>query len=65
MVELIRPSGPGPAGFVTSLQYDNRGRVTRVTNAESETMRFTYTSRGQLATVSDLNRPGNRGGRFV
>jgi RHS repeat-associated protein len=38
---------------VTTMVYDVKGNLTSLTNAENEAMTFTYTPKGQLATVVD------------
>lgn len=40
-------------GHVVTMEYNNQGKLTRYTNAENETARFSYTTRGQLETITD------------
>jgi RHS repeat-associated protein len=49
-------------GNVVTMAYDDNANLVRATNAELETTTFTYTPKGQLATVTD---PLNRTARFT
>lgn len=49
----MAPDGNGPLGNVTSYEHDKLGRVTAVTDAMGERTFFTYTAKGEIATVTD------------